>query len=70
MVPLKPNKMIEREIELAAKGTASYMGREERDCLRRAAAAEAAFRAAKGYEPDTLWRRLRRRLKRKKGGSQ
>ncbi|NCE63942.1 hypothetical protein D1159_04920 [Pseudoflavonifractor sp. 524-17] len=67
MFPLKPAKMIEREIELAAKGTASYMGREERDCLKRAAKAEAAFRASKGYEPDTFWRRLSRRLGRRPG---
>ncbi|MBO3281287.1 MAG: hypothetical protein ACLTNE_13005 [Intestinimonas butyriciproducens] len=32
--------------------------------LKRAKEAERAFRTAKGYEPDTFWRRLRRKFQR------
>lgn len=38
------------------------LGRAEKKALRRAEKAERAFRADKGYEPDTLWNRLKRRF--------
>ena len=39
-------------------------GRDEKKALKRAKEAERAFRTAKGYEPDTFWRRLRRKFQR------
>ena len=39
------------------------MGREEKAALRRAEEAERAFRASKGYEPDTFWYRLKKKFR-------
>ena len=39
------------------------VGADEKAALRRARKAERAFRVAKGYEPDTLWNRIRKKLK-------
>ncbi len=41
------------------------MGRDEKAALKRAEEAERAFRASKGYEPDTFWNRLKRRFRKK-----
>ena len=40
-------------------------GRDEKAALKRAEAAERAFRASKGYEPDTVWNRLKARFRKK-----
>lgn len=39
------------------------IGRDERAALKRAEAAERAFRSSKGYEPDTFWYRLKKKLR-------
>lgn len=39
------------------------MGRDERAALKRAEEAERAFRASKGYEPDTFWSRLKKKFR-------
>ena len=39
------------------------MGHEEKAALKRAKEAERAFRASKGYEPDTFWYRLKKKLR-------
>ena len=39
------------------------MGREEKAALKRAEEAERAFRASKGYEPDTFWYRLKKKFR-------
>ena len=39
------------------------MGGDEKPALKRAEEAERAFRASKGYEPDTFWYRLKRKLR-------
>lgn len=40
------------------------MSRDERQARKRAEEAERAFRASKGYVPDTFWRRLKRKFTR------
>ncbi len=49
--------------ELIANETQPYLGRAEKKALKQAEQAEQAFRASKGYEPDTAWTRLKKRLK-------
>ncbi|WP_417094024.1 hypothetical protein [Intestinimonas timonensis] len=39
------------------------MGRAEKAALKRAEEAERAFRASKGYEPDTFWYRLKKKFR-------
>lgn len=39
------------------------MGRDERAALKWAEEAERAFRASKGYEPDTFWYRLKKKFR-------
>ena len=46
----------------AASGGPSYMGQDERKAHKQAKEAEKAFRASKGYEPDTFWCRLKKKL--------
>ena len=46
----------------AASGGPDHMGRDERKAHKQAKEAEKAFRASKGYEPDTLWYRLKKKL--------
>lgn len=43
---------------LVAEGLLAGTDRDEKRALRRAEQAERAFRAAKGYAPDGLWRRI------------
>ena len=46
----------------AASGGPGYMGRDERKAHKQAEEAEKAFRASKGYEPDTVWYRLKKKF--------
>ena len=39
------------------------MGQDEKAALKRAEESERAFRASKGYEPDTFWYRLKKKLR-------
>lgn len=48
--------------ELIGKETQPYLSHDEKKALRQAEKAERAFRAAKGYAPDTFWERLKRKL--------
>ncbi len=47
-----------------AQSAGGGMSSDERRARKRAEEAERAFRASKGYEPDTVWRRLKRKFKR------
>lgn len=49
-------------INLAEKEAHTFASKGERQALRRAKEAERAFRASKGYAPDTFWARLKKRL--------
>ena len=42
------------------------LGRDEKASLRQAKEAERAFRASKGYVPDTLWNRLKARFRKRR----
>lgn len=49
----------------AASGGTGLMGRDEKKALKQAEEAERAFRASKGYEPDTFWYRLKKKFLKK-----
>jgi len=53
---------IKQSMQDAASGGPDHMGRDERKARKQAEEAEKAFRASKGYEPDTLWHRLKKKL--------
>ena len=48
--------------DLVANEPGCTRSRDEKAALRRAKEAERAFRASKGYAPDTFWARLKKRL--------
>ena len=48
---------------MVAEGLFDGTGRDEKRALRQAAEAEYAFRVSKGYEKDTLWNRMKARLR-------
>ena len=57
---------LDLNVTLSAKeAEAVPLGRDEKAALKRAEEAERAFRASKGYEPDTFWNRLKRRFRKK-----
>ena len=56
---------IKNSMNEAASGGPGYMGRDERKAKRQAEEAEKAFRESKGYQPDTLWSRLKEKFTQK-----
>lgn len=53
---------VKMNIDLAEKESHTFASKGERRALRQAKEAERAFRESKGYAPDTLWARLKKRL--------
>jgi hypothetical protein len=49
-----------------AESAGGGLGRDEKASLRQAKEAERAFRASKGYVPDTLWNRLKARFRKRR----
>lgn len=49
--------------DLAEQEVGTNLYRDEKKALKRAKEAERAFRASKGYVPDTFWNRLGQKFK-------
>lgn len=61
---LSPNMLQQGKMntELITGETQPYLDRAEKKALRKAKAAEKAFRVSKGYEKESLWTQLRRKF--------